>query len=139
MAKTRTYVDTNVLIAAFQGDTAANSAVASILDDPEREFVSSPFLRLETLRKPRYLQRKNEVDFFEAFFADADQVPTSDAQVARALDLAGTYDISAMDALHAAAALDAQADEFVTLEQSTKPLFRITTMRMVSLHQKAGS
>ena len=61
-------------------------------------------------------------------------VPTDDALVIRALDLASQWDLGAMDALHAAAALQGGADVFVTLERPTKPLFRIPGLNTISLH-----
>jgi hypothetical protein len=38
-----------------------------------------------------------------------------------------------MDALHIAAALAIDADEFVTTEKSTKPMYRVTEIRVVSI------
>jgi hypothetical protein len=49
---TRTYLDANILIAAFQGEGDGAMAAIAALDDPDREFVVSDFLRLETLPKP---------------------------------------------------------------------------------------
>jgi predicted nucleic acid-binding protein len=39
---------------------------------------------------------------------------------------AETFGLSAMDALHIAAAKRAECDELVTTEKTTKPLFRVT-------------
>ncbi|MCZ8188775.1 MAG: hypothetical protein O9326_03210 [Microcystis sp. LE19-338.1B] len=36
-------------------------------------------------------------------------------------EIAGTYGLAAMDALHVAAALQIQADELITTEKQTKP------------------
>jgi len=38
-------------------------------------------------------------------------------------EIAGTYGLAAMDALHVAAALQIQADELITTEKPTKPIF----------------
>jgi predicted nucleic acid-binding protein len=45
----RTFVDAGVLIAAARGGTEQSRRAMAVLDDPEREFVASPFLRLEVL------------------------------------------------------------------------------------------
>ncbi|NCR04519.1 MAG: type II toxin-antitoxin system VapC family toxin [Microcystis aeruginosa LG13-03] len=37
-------------------------------------------------------------------------------------EIAGTYGLAAMDALHVAAALQIQADELITTEKPTKPI-----------------
>jgi hypothetical protein len=58
----------------------------------------------------------------EALFACAEKcTPESSAWMALALRLASEYDLSPMDALHAACALMAGVDEFVTLEKPGKP------------------
>ncbi|HYN78794.1 MAG TPA: PIN domain-containing protein [Lamprocystis sp. (in: g-proteobacteria)] len=132
---TTTYVDANALIVAYRSDQPAAQAVLALLGDPARRFVSSPYLRLETLRKPLFYRREDEIAFMERYFASISLwVPASDALVARALDLAAQWDLGAMDALHAAAALQAGADVFVTMERPTKPLFQVPGLNAVSLH-----
>jgi predicted nucleic acid-binding protein len=132
---TTTYVDANALIVAYRSDQPAAQAVLTLLGDPARRFVASPYLRLETLRKPLFYRREDEIAFMERYFASISLwVPASDALVARALDLAAQWDLGAMDALHAAAALQAGADVFVTMERPTKPLFQVPGLNAVSLH-----
>jgi len=132
---TTTYVDANALIVAYRSDQPAAQAVLALLGDPARRFVASPYLRLETLRKPLFYRREDEIAFMERYFASISLwVPASDALVARALDLAAQWDLGAMDALHAAAALQAGAEVFVTMERPTKPLFQVPGLNAVSLH-----
>lgn len=57
MSGKRTYVDAGVLIAAARGKDDVAVKAIQILDDPDREFVSSPFLRLEVLPKAVYGKR----------------------------------------------------------------------------------
>ncbi|AHJ28173.1 hypothetical protein NSP_18400 [Nodularia spumigena CCY9414] len=38
-----------------------------------------------------------------------------------------------MDALHVAAALSVGAEEFVTREKKTKPMFRVSSLKVVSI------
>jgi hypothetical protein len=44
-----TFVDAGVLIAAARGGSEQAARAMEVLDDPEREFGASPFLRLEVL------------------------------------------------------------------------------------------
>jgi len=132
---TKTYIDANTLIVAFRGDHSAADAALGLLGEPERTFVSSAYLRLETLRKPLFYRREDEIAFMESYFSMVSLwVPTDDALVERALRLAAQFDLGAMDALHAAAALWAGADLFVTMERPTKPLFRVPGLNALSLH-----
>ncbi len=121
---TTTYVDANALIVAYRGNQPAAQVALALLGDPARHFVASPYLRLEILRKPLFYRREDEIAFMERYFATVSVwVPTSDQLVEQALRLAAHWDLGAMDALHAAAALQAGAEVFVTMERPTKPLF----------------
>jgi hypothetical protein len=134
----KTYVDANALIAAFGGNHPASEAALGVLGDPERCFVATGYLRLETLRKPMFYARNDEIAFMEAYFAEvAYWVPASDLLTDAALKLAARYDLGAMDALHAAAAMQAGAELFVTLERPTKPLHRLPGLTTLSLHPNA--
>jgi predicted nucleic acid-binding protein len=48
-------------------------------------------------------------------------------------EIAGTYGLAAMDALHVAAALQIQADEPITTEKPTKPMHRVREIQIVSI------
>ncbi|WP_334311429.1 hypothetical protein [Microcystis aeruginosa] len=48
-------------------------------------------------------------------------------------EIAGTYGLAAMDALHVAAALEIQADELITTEKPTKPMHRVREIQIVSI------
>ena len=135
----KTYVDANALIAAFGGHHPASAGALRILGDPGRSFVATGYLRLETLRKPMFYVREDEIEFMEVYFAEvAYWVPASDLLTDAALKLAARYDLGAMDALHAAAAIQAGAELFVTLERPTKPLHRLAGLTTLSLHPDAG-
>ena len=109
-----------------------------ILDDPEREFVSSDFVRLEVLPIPVYHGRADEVAFYEAFFAQvAHWVPINDALSGAALDAACRTGMHALDAPHVAAATAANAVELVTSESPTKPIHRAEGVRVVTIHPPA--
>jgi predicted nucleic acid-binding protein len=133
---TKTYIDTGVLIAAFQGQQHNLWAQAmAVLDDASREFVTSDFVRLETLPKPVYERRKDEVEFLETFFESATIEPeVNSILIESALDMAKVHGVAGMDSLHLAAAISANAEEFITTEKPTKPMFRVTEIKLTSLH-----
>ena len=128
------YIDSGVLINAFRGDSQVSLQALLILDDPDRQFASSPFVQLETLPKSIYQRQIAEQDFYQTFFENvnhwANDIITI---VAQAQTIAGKYGIAGMDALHIAAALSIGAEEFVTTEKKTKPMFRVTELQMMSL------
>lgn len=67
-------MDSGVLIAAARGtDEAARRAMA-VLDDPERSFASSAFVRLEVLPKALRHRREAEARFYETFFQISERV-----------------------------------------------------------------
>ena len=110
-----------------------------ILDDPDRDILVSEFLRLETLPKPTYERRPEEVTFYEAFFESAtENANWSSEMTSQAMVLANQYGLSAIDAIHMSAALLLQADEFVTAEKSTKPFFWVGEIPVVSIRIGVG-
>ena len=135
---TRTYVDANVLIAAFQGDEDTSRRAMEVLDDPRRKLVVSGYLRLEVLPKPSFHRRQDEVEFMNTILENAaENVPSNTDLTTSAINLAAQYDLTPIDALHAGAAVTAGVDELVTMEKPTKPLCRVTEVRVVSLHSSA--
>ena len=101
----RTYLDSSVLIQAVQG--VDGDKIAALLEDPEREFVAATFLKLELLPQPTFHKRK------------ADEY-----LVAAALKEAGAVPLTAVDAIHVAAAKALKCDEFITAEKPGKPLHK---------------
>ena len=130
----RTFVDTGVLIAAFRGEEELRAAAERVLDDPDREFVTSDFVGLELLPKAKYNKNGDEVAFYETFLAaSTETVRASEALVADADTQATKAGLAAMDALHVAAAQQASAAELVTTEKSDKPMFRVTNLTVRSI------
>lgn len=135
----RTYVDSSVLIEAHRAIGPLAGTALAILNDPSRRFVTSEFVRLEVLPKAAYYQRVAEVTFYNEFFAVVTRsVAITRSLVNVALQRAETFGLSAVDALHVAAAEMARADELVTAERPTSPLMRVTTIPVVSLHPRAA-
>jgi predicted nucleic acid-binding protein len=121
----RTFLDSGVLIAAFRSRNEVSTPALTLLDDPERVFVTTDYVRLEVLPKPLYFRHDTEAEFYEAFFAAAERVEVSQALVSAAFEEARQAGLAAMDALHIAAAKRASVDEFITVERPTRPVFRV--------------
>ena len=56
----RTFLDSGVLIAAYKGSPAVGDAASKIVDDPNRLFLSSPFVRHEVSPKALYNRQQDE-------------------------------------------------------------------------------
>jgi hypothetical protein len=129
-----TYLDSDVLRAAFEGNQDISSAAWKILNDPSRSFASSVFLELELLPKPCFFKEIRERRFFEVFFASVDVRVEASEQLARlALEEAKRIGAAAIDALHLVSAAQAGAMELITGELESKPLFRSRIVKVVSL------
>ena len=135
----RTYVDANILIAAFQGEENVAQRALSILDDPNRMLVVSDYLRLEVLPKPMFHKRQEEVQFMETVFEKAENWETSPKLTRLSLELAAKYDIAPIDALHVGTAVVAGVDELVTLEKPTKPICKVKEVAVKSASSDTGS
>ncbi len=131
---TRTYIDSGVLIWAARGVGDLALRAMRILDDPERSFASSSFVKLETLPKSANFNRRREVELYESYFENCVEWAYMTESLAHAaLDEARHHGLAAMDALHIVSAWIAEADEMVTSEKSTKPIHRTDRVRVVSL------
>lgn len=132
---TRTFLDTGVLIAAARGTGSIAARAHGILDDPTRTFTTSEYIRLEFFPKAIYEQQELEVRLYTRFFAQAVHiVPCSRALLHQAYTEACAFGLAAMDALHITAAKQSGAAEFITTERATKPLFRVTGIRIATLN-----
>lgn len=106
-----------------------------MLDDPDARFASSIFVRLEVLPKAIYNRRAAEAQFYETYFAAANAwAEVTPPFVQLAFDLATTFGLSAMDALHVAAAISVGADELVTSERASNPLLRVRMLPIRTIH-----
>ena len=134
MTLRKTFVDSGVLIAAARGKTDVAVQAMKILDDPSREFVASPFLKLEVLPKAVYEKRKDEVEFYETFFDAVIHWADSVKHITRnAHAEACKFGLNGMDALHIAAAVLGGAEDFITTEKSDKPLHRVDSIHILSI------
>jgi len=134
----RTYIDACVLITAFQAKGPGWRRAFEVIDDPDRSFVVSDYLRLEVLPKPTFNKKNEEVEFMnEIIEAAQEEVPSSPLLTKLAIELAGKYDLTPIDSLHVGSAVVAGVDELVTMEKPTKPMCRVKEVRVVSLHPDA--
>jgi predicted nucleic acid-binding protein len=131
----RTFLDSGVLIAAARGTDDTALLALQILDDPDRKFVSSVFVRLEVLPKAIYNGFREEAAFYQSFFENDVEiwVSLSDDLAELAQHQAEKFGLSALDSLHVAAAISAGADEFITTEKPGKPLQRVKDFRIISV------
>lgn len=134
MAKTRTFIDAGVLIAAARGTHELAERALEVLDDPGRDYVTSDFVRLEVLPKAVFNRQDAEAEFYRTFFDSARRtIKSSGTLVAEAQTEAETAGLSAIDALHIAAAKRAGCAEFVTTEKPTQPLFSVSDLTVTSI------
>jgi predicted nucleic acid-binding protein len=131
----KTFVDSGLLIAVAMGEDDVYEKALEVIDDPEREFVSSVYVKLETLPMSTWLEHTAQVEIYKEIFGNVSQwVPSSPDLSERALSLAGEYGLHAVDALHVAAA-EAESAELVTTENPTKPMFRVASITVTSIRE----
>jgi len=130
-----TFVDSGVLIAAFRGTGREGDLALELLDDAEREFASSVFVMLEILPKAQFIEREQERTFYQRFFRDVSKWATVDIELTEsAFTIASEAGLSALDALHLAAAHQTRCEEFVTTEKPTKAIHRTSLMAIRTIH-----
>jgi len=131
-----TYVDADVLIAAARGNDEIHAKAMAILDDPTRTFAASDFLRLEVLPKAVFNGYIDEANFYKTFFEAvgswATDLPTV---VGDSYEQAAKHGLSALDALHVAAAITIKADELVTAERPRSRLNTVAAIKVVTIRR----
>ncbi|MBP0030399.1 type II toxin-antitoxin system VapC family toxin [Roseofilum sp. Guam] len=130
----RTFVDAGVLIYAARAENEMAELALQILEDDQREFASSIFLKLEVLPKAIYHQQISEIKFYETFF-DAVTYWANDINtiIEQAYRESSQFGLGAMDALHIAAAVSVGATEFITNEKPQKSIHRTQSINVISL------
>jgi len=134
MKRIKTFIDASLLIAAARGNQDISDRALEVLDDPGRSYVTSDFVRLEVLPKAVFHHHEAEVHFYRTFFARAKRTIKATAPlVAQGQQEAEQAGLSAVDALHVAAAKKAKCHELITAEKPDKPLFRVTGLTIKSI------
>lgn len=130
----KSFIDSGVLVTAARTVGELSEKAVSILEDPEREFDKSEFIKLEVIPKAVYNKQNKEAEFYETFFNNVTYwAPDLNKIVQDAYQIGGQYGLAAMDALHIAAALSIGAEEFITTEKPTKPMFRVSGINVISI------
>ena len=130
----RTYLDAGVLIAAARGSGRLYERAAAIMADPSREFVSSEYVRFETVPTPTFFTREPEIRFYEEFFASATKwFPFDKTSLDAAFEEACQSGLGSLDAVHVVLAAVAGCDELVTSEKPEKSIHRTKRVRVVSI------
>jgi predicted nucleic acid-binding protein len=130
----RTFIDSSVLMAAWRGNLSLRIKALTVLSDPKREFISSPFVSLEV--RPKAVFHKNQVEtaFYDTFFGSVSEwVDGYDRLIAEAVRAGESFGLNGMDALHIAAALLSRVDEFITAERRTSPFSRVRGVTIISI------
>lgn len=131
---TRTYLDACVLFWAWRGEQANALKALAIMNDPAREYVSGIFLMLEALPKATCYKNADELALYQAYLDSCVETVEASRDLCRdALEEAKLHGLGALDALHVASAIAARADELVTAEAVTKPIHKVTRVRVVSI------
>lgn len=129
-----TFIDSGVLITASQGTEDLSNRAIKAITSVDRKYASSEFIKLEILPKALYHRQTNEVEFYQTFFSAvtywADDLENI---IDNSFKIASEYGLAAMDSLHIAAAISVEAEEFVTTEKPTKPMYRVTDLKVVYL------
>lgn len=131
----RTYVDANLLIAAWRGDGELGLRALKILDDPQRNIIVSRAVWLEVMPKAIYHKQEQEVAFYQEIFDAFEVIEWSAEALCQAEDLARQYGIAAMDAIHLAIAIISGVDEFISAEKPQKPMFRVSEIAVQSIRR----
>ena len=130
----KTFLDSSVLITAWRQNELAGTAL-SIMTDDARQFFTSQMVMLEVLPKARFARQSKEEQFYASHFSEAEAIEPLSAELGREAEkLAARYGLSGPDALQIAAALRHGVREFYTTEKSTKPMFRVKELKVISLH-----
>jgi hypothetical protein len=134
MPVTRTFLDAGVFLTAHDADNVKSGAALRLFESGDRELVATNLLRLEIVPQAAFHKRQPEIEFYEACFSRVTHWIEIDSPLIKTAErLASNYGLHAIDALHVMAALAAGAEEVITTERITKPLFRVTQLRVVRL------
>lgn len=121
----KTYLDTNILISAAVGTRKISQQALEIIQDEDREFVGSDFLKLETLPKAIYMKNDNEAEFYRTFFELCETWVTFETKhVNLAFEHASKIGASAIDTFHLIFAVQERVEEFITNEKEGRGMFR---------------
>src|ERR1022692_4873025 len=96
----QTFFDSGVPIAAARSVGPDRERALQLLEDPNRSFLTSPFVRLEVLPKAIFYEKRLERSFYERYFRNATWYRDVTGIEAVAQVEATRAGLGAMDALH---------------------------------------
>lgn len=97
--------------------------------------MTSDYVRLDLIPHATFNKRLDEVAFYETFFSTAIRhIPTSPSLLSLAMELGCKTGVTGIDAIHVACAIFAGAEELITAERRTKPIYRTTAVKIVSIN-----
>jgi predicted nucleic acid-binding protein len=129
----RTYLDSGVLITAYNAAPELKEPALRVLEDPDRVFLCSPFVNLETTPKALFNKRHGEHRFYQRYFRRATMTNDLKLILGYGFREAAGAGVGPMDALHLAAAHLLKADEFITTEKPNKSIHRSSLVKIVYL------
>lgn len=119
---------------AWNGEEPARSNARSLILDPNRLLISCLCVRLELIPKATFNNNNAEVTFYEGLFSTvAEWIPVDDDLIRRAIEIGCIHDVANIDSIHIAAAIAGNADQFVTIEKQTKPMYRVSAANPIHL------
>jgi hypothetical protein len=130
---TRTFLDSGVLIAAYNARPELKVPALAVLKDPKRVFLSSPFVRHEVCPKALFNKRHQEYGFYREYFQRAVMFNDVRLVLERASRESARSGVNAMDSIHLAAAHLLRADEFITTETPQKSIYRTSLVEVIYL------
>lgn len=122
-----------MLIAAARSVGPDRQRALQLLEEPDRLFLTSPFIHLEVLPKAIFYRWRLERFFYDRFFNDAVWFSEVDNMEASAQTEAAKAGLGRMDALHLAAAYLSGAHQFITTEKPNKAIYRFSLVMVVYL------
>ena len=133
MPKKLTFLDAGVLMAGARESSQLREVALQIINDPDREFITTNFVRLETELKCDYYGYQEQMKFYEIFFQYVDSYDGYEEIVAEAFRVGKRFGLNAMDALHIAAARLIGVEEFITTERPASPFRNVKGVKIVFL------
>ena len=134
--RTRTFLDAGVLITAYGTQRPFRNVALDVLRDPNRIFLSSPFVRHEICPKARFNHRREEYRFYFEYFQSTAMFNDVRLILERAGHESARAGLGAMDSLHIAAAHLLGADEFITTETPRKSIYRTKLVKVIYLFER---
>jgi predicted nucleic acid-binding protein len=129
----RTFLDSGVLITAYNARPELKARALEVLKDPGRIFLSSPFVRHEVCPKALFNKRHAEYRFYREYFQRAVMFNDVRLVLERASRESAKSGVNAMDSIHLAAAYLLGADEFITTETPRRSIRRTSLVSVVYL------